>query len=124
MKYGRLARLVAFPPVGLVLLVFLTELFCCRMSRVFVLAYCGFCACYCSPLCSCQWLHENRIEGCTEKALDGAASAGHLEIVQWLHENRTEVQSTVYDIRCTMILSHLILMSYDTTVAPASPLTL
>ncbi len=29
-----------------------------------------------------QWLHTNRTEGCTKKAIDGAAEKGHLEIVQ------------------------------------------
>jgi hypothetical protein len=37
-----------------------------------------------------QWLHENRKEGCTTKAMDCAAGNVHLEVVQWLHENRTE----------------------------------
>lgn len=34
-----------------------------------------------------KWLHENRTEGCTTKAMDGGSS---LEMVQWLHENRSE----------------------------------
>ncbi len=37
-----------------------------------------------------EWLHENRTEGCTTDAMDGAASAGHLDVVKWIHENRTE----------------------------------
>lgn len=37
-----------------------------------------------------QWLHRNRHEGCTTEAMDGAAAHGHFEIVLWLHENRTE----------------------------------
>ena len=37
-----------------------------------------------------KWLHHNRREGCTEDAMDWAAEYGHLEVVQWLHENRTE----------------------------------
>jgi hypothetical protein len=37
-----------------------------------------------------QWLHENRTEGCTTKAMDDAAENGHLEVVKWLHANRTE----------------------------------
>lgn len=34
-----------------------------------------------------QWIHENRKEGCTTRAMDAVAS---LEIVEWLHINRTE----------------------------------
>ena len=37
-----------------------------------------------------KWLHENRTEGCTTKAMNWAAENGHLEVVKWLHENRTE----------------------------------
>lgn len=37
-----------------------------------------------------RWLHENRNEGCTARAIDEATSHGHLEIVQWLLANRTE----------------------------------
>ncbi|GLE11842.1 hypothetical protein PINS_up024571 [Pythium insidiosum] len=37
-----------------------------------------------------QWLHANRTEGCTLKAMDGAAMNGHLGIVQWLHAHRSE----------------------------------
>jgi hypothetical protein len=37
-----------------------------------------------------KWLHENRSEGCTTKAMDNAAKSGHLEVVKWLHENRSE----------------------------------
>lgn len=51
-----------------------------------------FCRCYVFLFFCVQWLHECRTEGCTEKALDTAAAAGHLEVVQWLHENRTEVR--------------------------------
>ncbi|KAK1928739.1 hypothetical protein P3T76_015842 [Phytophthora citrophthora] len=36
------------------------------------------------------WLHQNRSEGCTTAAMDGAATNGHLEMVKWLNENRTE----------------------------------
>ena len=43
--------------------------------------------------CVLQWLHEYRTEGCTEKAMDGAALEGHLEVVKWLHHNRSEVGS-------------------------------
>lgn len=31
-----------------------------------------------------QWLHENHTEGCTEYAMNDAASRGHLEVVMWL----------------------------------------
>ncbi|EGZ14440.1 hypothetical protein PHYSODRAFT_332827 [Phytophthora sojae] len=34
-----------------------------------------------------RWLSENRSEGCTSAAMDGAAGNGHLEVVQWLHSN-------------------------------------
>jgi hypothetical protein len=37
-----------------------------------------------------KWLHENRTEGCTSKAMSSAAVAGHLHVVKWLHENRYE----------------------------------
>ncbi|KAL3662041.1 hypothetical protein V7S43_012848 [Phytophthora oleae] len=34
-----------------------------------------------------QWLHSNRTEGCTTRAMDGAAANGNLEMLQWLHHN-------------------------------------
>jgi hypothetical protein len=34
--------------------------------------------------------HHDRTEGCTVRAMDRAASRGHLEVVQWLHSNRSE----------------------------------
>ncbi|EGZ11588.1 hypothetical protein PHYSODRAFT_336109 [Phytophthora sojae] len=37
-----------------------------------------------------KWLHEHTNEGCTAEAMNGAAEGGHLEVVNWLHENRTE----------------------------------
>jgi len=37
-----------------------------------------------------KWLHENRKEGSTTKAMDFAAEYGHLEILKFLHENRKE----------------------------------
>ncbi|TYZ67687.1 hypothetical protein PybrP1_006083, partial [[Pythium] brassicae (nom. inval.)] len=37
-----------------------------------------------------QWLHNNRVEGCTTNAMNWAARHDHLEVVQWLHENRAE----------------------------------
>ncbi|EGG18626.1 hypothetical protein DFA_04121 [Cavenderia fasciculata] len=37
-----------------------------------------------------KFLHENRTEGCTTKAMDEAACNGHIEIVKFLHFNRTE----------------------------------
>ena len=37
-----------------------------------------------------KWLHYNRNEGCTKKAMNWAANNGNLEIVKWLHENRKE----------------------------------
>src|SRR5262245_8809748 len=32
-----------------------------------------------------KWLHSNRDEGCSRKAVEGAASGGHLEVLEWLH---------------------------------------
>ncbi|EGG19712.1 hypothetical protein DFA_00290 [Cavenderia fasciculata] len=37
-----------------------------------------------------KFLHFNRSEGCTNKAMDNAACNGHLDIVKFLHENRSE----------------------------------
>lgn len=37
-----------------------------------------------------RWLHQNRTEGCTRYAIDSAAMNGNLEMVKWLFENRTE----------------------------------
>lgn len=37
-----------------------------------------------------KWLHYNRKEGCTKKAMDLAAMNGNLEVVKFLHYNRTE----------------------------------
>ncbi|KAG1700967.1 hypothetical protein DVH05_011211 [Phytophthora capsici] len=34
-----------------------------------------------------RWLSENRTEGCTTRAMDGAAANGDLEMLQWLHHN-------------------------------------
>lgn len=33
-----------------------------------------------------QWLHANRTEGCTTKAIQYAARNGHLEVVRWLFQ--------------------------------------
>jgi hypothetical protein len=37
-----------------------------------------------------RYLHQNRTEGCTTLAMNGASGNGHLEVVKFLHENRTE----------------------------------
>ncbi|EGZ06795.1 hypothetical protein PHYSODRAFT_529565, partial [Phytophthora sojae] len=37
-----------------------------------------------------KFLHANRSEGCTTRAMDSGAGNGHLEVVQWLHETRSE----------------------------------
>lgn len=37
-----------------------------------------------------QWLHTNRSEGCTAAAMDGAAKNGHFDVVKWLHAMRSE----------------------------------
>ena len=34
-----------------------------------------------------KWLHENRIEGCTTRAMDWSDMKGHLLIVKFLNEN-------------------------------------
>src|SRR3989344_1282659 len=36
------------------------------------------------------WLHLNRTEGCSRRAMNDAAKNGHFDVVKWLHENRTE----------------------------------
>jgi hypothetical protein len=35
-----------------------------------------------------KWLHFNRTEGCTPRALNAAAAGGHVEVIKWLHENQ------------------------------------
>ncbi|CAH0491106.1 unnamed protein product [Peronospora farinosa] len=37
-----------------------------------------------------QYLHRHRTEGCTVAAMNGAAQNGHMEVVQFLHTQRTE----------------------------------
>jgi hypothetical protein len=37
-----------------------------------------------------KWLHENRNEGCTTRAMNWASRYGHFEVVKWLHFNRKE----------------------------------
>lgn len=37
-----------------------------------------------------RWLHRNRNEGCSEKAMTRAAYNGHLPIVEWLHVHRSQ----------------------------------
>jgi hypothetical protein len=37
-----------------------------------------------------EFLHKNRIEGCTKDVMNMAAINGHLDVIQWLHENRSE----------------------------------
>ncbi|EGG22235.1 hypothetical protein DFA_04353 [Cavenderia fasciculata] len=41
-----------------------------------------------------MFLHFNRTEGATKKAMDNAATNGYLEIVQFLHEHRSEGATT------------------------------
>ncbi|OWZ14945.1 hypothetical protein PHMEG_00011494 [Phytophthora megakarya] len=41
-----------------------------------------------------KWLHTNRTEGCTRKAMSGAAAQGHLEVFQWLQVNTTAACTT------------------------------
>ncbi|RKO89335.1 hypothetical protein BDK51DRAFT_49163 [Blyttiomyces helicus] len=41
-----------------------------------------------------RFLHENRSEGCTTRALDGAAGSGNLDIVRFLHAHRSEGRTT------------------------------
>ncbi len=35
--------------------------------------------------------NNNREEGCTTDAMDGAVRWGYLDVIIWLHENRNEV---------------------------------
>ena len=42
----------------------------------------------CTP--KVKWLHDNRNEGCTPAAMDGAAENNRLETLQWLRINRSE----------------------------------
>ncbi|CAM9951790.1 unnamed protein product, partial [Ectocarpus fasciculatus] len=37
-----------------------------------------------------KWLHENRSEGCTSAAMDGAAEHNRLRALEWLRRNRSE----------------------------------
>ncbi|OWZ20542.1 hypothetical protein PHMEG_0005024 [Phytophthora megakarya] len=41
-----------------------------------------------------RWLHDNGLGSCTVDAMDFAAQNGHLETVKWLHANRLEGCST------------------------------
>ncbi|KAG2780166.1 hypothetical protein Pcac1_g9936 [Phytophthora cactorum] len=41
-----------------------------------------------------QWLHANRSEGCTYRAMNYAAASGRLDMAQWIHENRSGPCST------------------------------
>ena len=47
-----------------------------------------------------NFLHENRTEGCTERAMNWAAENGHLDVVKFLHENRTEGCTKCYGLCC------------------------
>lgn len=47
-----------------------------------------------APHLQVQWLHENRMEGCTREAIDTAAGNGHLSVVQFLDKHRCEGCST------------------------------
>ncbi|KAF0738651.1 hypothetical protein Ae201684P_019921 [Aphanomyces euteiches] len=42
-----------------------------------------------------EWLHATRKEGCTEHAMRIAAQRGHLDIVQWLHRQGYEMARNV-----------------------------
>ncbi|KAG6973420.1 hypothetical protein JG688_00003547 [Phytophthora aleatoria] len=53
-----------------------------------------------------EWLHRNRSEGCSTKAMDLAAANGHLKVVKWLYANRTE-GCTVKAFKKAMQNSHL-----------------
>jgi hypothetical protein len=37
-----------------------------------------------------KYLHNNKIDGCTDRVMDIAAHEGHLHIIEYLHENRNE----------------------------------
>ncbi|EFA74948.1 hypothetical protein PPL_11982 [Heterostelium album PN500] len=63
-----------------------------------------------------KWLHENRTEGCTEKAFFNAIKNNNSRVLQWLLDNRTEytkqsmendidkllVQAFVAESNCTL----------------------
>ncbi|KAG2772306.1 hypothetical protein Pcac1_g16875 [Phytophthora cactorum] len=34
-----------------------------------------------------KWLYVNRFEGCTQKAIEGSLSNGHLRVAEWLHSH-------------------------------------
>jgi hypothetical protein len=54
-----------------------------------------------------KWLHVNRVEGCTTKAMDLAACDKHLRVVQWLHINRHEVSTSDADIDTLIFVTTL-----------------
>lgn len=41
-----------------------------------------------------RWLHEFRDEGCTNDAVKFAAYNGHLEVIQWLHQHKPQCFTT------------------------------
>ncbi|RKO91110.1 hypothetical protein BDK51DRAFT_51573 [Blyttiomyces helicus] len=54
------------------------------------------------------FLHANRSEGCTKKAMDRASHFGHIEVIRFLHENRRERCSDSAVLSSGLILpSHL-----------------
>lgn len=42
-----------------------------------------------------KWLHENRSEGCTRRALNQAACRKQFDVVEWLLSNRSEFTPSV-----------------------------
>src|SRR6476661_2624364 len=64
-----------------------------------------------------KWLHENRKEGCTTGAMDRAATNSHLEVVKWLHENRKE-GCTTWAIDCAAVNGHLEIVKWLHENAP------
>jgi len=47
-----------------------------------------------------KWFYYNRVEGCTDRAINDSAQNRHLEIVQWLYENRDELGICVCLAQC------------------------
>jgi hypothetical protein len=63
-------------------------------------------SCKSGSMVSILRLHENRVEGCTTGAMNGAAEHGHLEVIKWLHINRQE-GCTTNAMNCATRNGHL-----------------
>ncbi|EGG24378.1 hypothetical protein DFA_06528 [Cavenderia fasciculata] len=58
-----------------------------------------------------QWLHGNRTEGCSFRAIDQAASTGKLDIIKYLIENRKE-RYTLQALQNAVDNGHFHVLSY------------